>query len=84
MTADRVCAVVGDVGCQAPAGAAEDANPALRARCHLCGEAVCTNPGCSRRVPYPGRRRRLCVRCLDKAGTTREPSRSWNANVDIP
>lgn len=56
MTAERVCAVVGDVGCQAPAGAAEDANPALRARCHLCGEAVCTNPGCSRRpanLPHP-------------------------------
>ena len=64
---------VAEQGCKAPAGtechsgyyvsSVEEGDPEAKASCHVCGDAVCVNPGCSKRVRYDGRRVRLCWNC---------------------
>lgn len=42
-----------------------------RAKCFYCGEHVCTNPGCSRVMPYRRYgRKRLCLDCVEMEART--------------
>lgn len=53
-------------GCRAPAGGA-GLYPTARAECFVCGLAVCTNPACSRRMPYHRYGiRRVCAKCQEQ------------------
>lgn len=58
-----------NAGCEAPAGyaIADAVPPRTRARCYRCGENVCTNEGCSKRVGLPGRGKKRVRVCLDCA-----------------
>lgn len=58
---DRRCHVV-NKGCKA-APASPDTTTAT---CYACGNAVCTNPLCSKRVTWYRRRRRVCARCQEE------------------
>ncbi len=67
----RSCSIVGGVGCHVPANVERGVIPnraALLARCYVCGEDVCRDPGCSTlaRLPHRGggRRVRACVDCV--------------------
>lgn len=58
------CAVVGSTGCQSPAGTSYYVR---LAECFKCGDAVCTDYYCSRRVLYHRYgRKRLCVTCIEE------------------
>ena len=55
----RSCNIV-DRDCKAPPGIAG----VTRATCYACGLPTCTNPKCSKVVPYVrSMRRRLCASC---------------------
>lgn len=63
---------VAEQGCKAPCAHAAgngvytcrpDRDPTTRARCHHCGQAVCTNPKCSSRVKHFDGRKRVCTLC---------------------
>lgn len=58
----EACNEVGE-GCKAPPALADFA----RSECFACGLAVCTSPGCSRRVAYRTFGvRRICASCLEQ------------------
>ena len=59
----HTCHVVG-AGCNAPPFAVESD---ARTECFACGNYVCTNSTCSRRVRYfRYGRRRLCTHCIEE------------------
>lgn len=46
-------------------------------RCFACGKAVCTDPDCSARVWFIGRRSRLCMQCIEEEADISRGSTRW-------
>jgi len=78
MTERRSCKI-SNGGCKAPAGiqvgglggAIGEGTGSTRATCYRCGDPVCTDRYCSRRMTYDGKRRRICDDCQWEIGKER-------------
>jgi hypothetical protein len=69
-------------GCKSPPGGGT-IYPSARAECYRCGNAVCTNPACSKRIAYDGGRRRICWGCQDEIGRSTAPGNCPGCDLNL-
>lgn len=68
MARTGVCCIVASNDCKAAANQ-ETLGPV--GQCWQCGDDVCTDAGCSRRVTIKGKRVRVCEYCQEQNGGLR-------------